>query len=90
MFSSIATINGRWYDFLIGPFKSTKEIEKLKSVLKYLSNSFFQKIKEVNQKQIDAYIKKYEHMPEIISNDNISRHNKDIDDLYKEYLEQEN
>ncbi len=90
LFSSIASINRAWADFLIAPIHSTKDIDKLKSVLKYLSNSFFQKIKEVNQKQIDAYIKKHEHIPEIFSNHNLSRYIQNIDDLHKEYLELEN
>ncbi len=59
---------------------NTKQVSKLKMVLKYLSNNFFVKLEEAKQKYIKNFKLKF-HDLTIPDNFNC------VDDLYQEYLE---
>ncbi len=85
LFSSIANINTRNCTYYYSPF-SYKEIQVLRTILKYLSNNFFLKLKEIYQIQINIYKENkpyvtYEELPEEL---------KYIDELHKEFLELNN
>ncbi len=85
LFTSAGKINCVVDEEYVCPLFPNESIQNLKSIVKYLTNNIFIKLKELNQKYIDYY-KLSKNKPNITYGE-LPNYFKEIDELHKEFIE---